>query len=42
MQKLILNLQYCYGIRKLETEVYFLRKKTFAIYAPNEVMKTSF
>lgn len=42
MKKLSLNLQYCYGIKKLETEFDFSRKKTFAIYAPNGVMKTSF
>lgn len=42
MQKLIIYLQYCYGIKKLETEFDFSTKRTFAIYAPNGVMKTSF
>jgi energy-coupling factor transporter ATP-binding protein EcfA2 len=42
MKKLILNLENCYGIKKLETEFNFSEKKnTFAIYAPNGVMKTS-
>ncbi len=39
--KLKLNLHYCYGIMKLETELEF-KHKGFAIYAPNGVMKTSF
>lgn len=39
--KLKLNLRYCYGIGKLETELEF-KAKGFAIYAPNGVMKTSF
>ncbi|MDD3120613.1 MAG: hypothetical protein PHF46_04345, partial [Candidatus Gracilibacteria bacterium] len=43
MQKLILDLENCYGIKKLnETEFDFSSKKSFAIYAPNGVMKTSF
>lgn len=42
MQKLILNLQYCYGIKKLDIEFDFSSQKTFSIYAPNGVMKTSF
>ncbi|MCL6284899.1 hypothetical protein M3P21_15310 [Ruegeria sp. 2012CJ41-6] len=36
-----LNLRYCYGIGKLDTELKF-KHKGFAIYAPNGVMKTSF
>lgn len=39
--KLNINLRYCYGIGKLETELEF-KHKGFAIYAPNGVMKTSF
>ena len=42
MQNLALNLQNCYGIKKLEKEFDFSNKKSFAIYAPNGVMKTSF
>lgn len=42
MTKLLINLQNCYGIRKIEEEFDFSRKNTFVIYAPNGVMKTSF
>lgn len=38
--KLKFNLQYCYGIGKLEAELVF-KHKGYAIYAPNGVMKTS-
>lgn len=38
--KLKFNLQYCYGIGKLEAELEF-KHKGYAIYAPNGVMKTS-
>lgn len=36
-----INLEYCYGIGKLEAELKFTHKG-YAIYAPNGVMKTSF
>ena len=36
-----INLEYCYGIGKLEAELEFTHKG-YAIYAPNGVMKTSF
>src|ERR1035437_1475760 len=42
MQKVKLNLENCYGIKKLEKEFDFSSSKTYAIYAPNGVMKTSF
>lgn len=42
MEKLLLKLQNCYGINKLECELDFSRDNTIAIYAPNGVMKTSF
>jgi hypothetical protein len=42
MEKLSLKVENCYGIKKLEHEFDFSRFKTFAIYAPNGVMKTSF
>lgn len=42
MQKLNVKLENCYGIKKLEQEFDFSEFKTFAIYAPNGVMKTSF
>lgn len=41
MRRLKIDFEYCYGIRKLEYEFNF-RNRTFAIYAPNGVMKTSF
>lgn len=41
VRKIKFNLQYCYGIKKLHQELEF-KNRTFAIYAPNGVMKTSF
>lgn len=42
MEKLKIELQHCYGIKKLNHEFDFSNFKTFVIYAPNGVMKTSF
>lgn len=42
MEKLNIKLANCYGIKKLEKEFDFSTVNTFAIYAPNGVMKTSF
>ena len=42
MNKLQIKLENCYGIKKLEKEFDFSSSRTFAIYAPNGVMKTSF
>ncbi|SHH44312.1 hypothetical protein SAMN02745135_00823 [Caloranaerobacter azorensis DSM 13643] len=43
MNRLNVYFQYCYGIKKIEKEFRFNDKnRTFAIYAPNGVMKTSF
>ncbi len=42
MEKLKLKFENCYGIKKLEDEFDFSVFKTFAVYAPNGVMKTSF
>ena len=42
MNRLKIKLENCYGIKKLEHEFDFSDFKTFAIYAPNGVMKTSF
>ncbi len=42
MNKLKIKLQNCYGIKKLEKEFDFSDRSTYAIYAPNGVMKTSF
>jgi len=41
MEKMKINFEHCYGIKKLEHEFAF-SNRTFAIYAPNGVMKTSF
>ena len=41
MKKLTLNLEHCYGIRKLEAQLDFSSAKAIAIYAPNGSMKTS-
>ncbi len=41
MEKININFQYCYGIKNLEHE-FVLSNRTFALYAPNGVMKTSF
>jgi len=42
MNKLNIKLQNCYGIKKIEKEFDFSDRSTYAIYAPNGVMKTSF
>lgn len=42
MKNLKLKLQNCYGIKKLEKDFDFSSNGTYAIYAPNGVMKTSF
>ena len=42
MKKLKIELEHCYGIKKLSTEFEFTENKSvFAIYAPNGLMKTS-
>lgn len=42
MQKLKLELENCYGIKKLEHEFDFSQFRTSVIYAGNGIMKTSF
>ena len=43
MKKLHIDLEYCYGIKKLKTDFDFeTNGNVFAIYAPNGSMKTSF
>lgn len=42
MNKLKINLENCYGIKKLDYEFDFTTKKIYSIYAPNGTMKTSF
>ena len=41
MEKLNVDLENCYGIKKLQKEFDFSEHKTYAIYAPNGSMKTS-
>lgn len=41
MRKLTLQLEYCYGIRKLDVVLDFESATTVAIYAPNGAMKSS-
>ena len=41
MNKLNLDLENCYGIKKLHEELDFSKHKAYAIYAPNGAMKTS-
>lgn len=42
MNKILIDLKYCYGINKLKVEFDFSSKRTYAVYSPNGVMKTSF
>ncbi len=42
MQKLSISLKNCYGIHSLTEEFDFKARKSYAIYAPNGMMKTSF
>lgn len=41
MKKLNVELENCYGIKKLNTEFDFSTENVYAIYAPNGVMKSS-
>jgi len=41
MNKIRINLENCYGIKKLQTEFDFSQQRAFAIYAPNGSMKSS-
>jgi len=42
MNKLNVDLENCYGIKKLQAEFDFSQHRTYAIYAANGAMKTSF
>lgn len=42
MNKLNIELENCYGIKKLKCNFDFTVKSTYSIYAPNGIMKTSF
>lgn len=41
MESLTIDLQHCYGIKRLQTELPFASSPAIAIYAPNGVMKSS-
>src|SRR3984885_4179187 len=41
MNKIRLNLEYCYGITRLKTDLDFSNHSAVAIYAPNGMMKSS-
>ncbi|RUZ29382.1 phage infection protein [Mesorhizobium sp. M7A.F.Ca.US.007.01.2.1] len=41
MNKLLLNLENCYGIKKLKADLDFSNTNAIAIYAPNGAMKSS-
>jgi hypothetical protein len=41
MDRVTVDLENCYGIRKLKYAFDFTQKRAYAIYAPNGVMKTS-
>jgi hypothetical protein len=42
MEKISVELENCYGIRKLKYQFDFSKRHAYAIYAPNGSMKTSF
>jgi len=42
MNKVSVDLQNCYGIRKLQHEFDFSQRRAYAIYAANGAMKSSF
>ncbi len=42
MDRVSVDLEYCYGIKKLHYRFDFSQRKAWAIYAPNGSMKTSF
>ena len=42
MQKILVDLQNCYGIKSLKAEFDFSKTRSVAIYAPNGAMKSSF
>lgn len=40
--KINISLENCYGIKKLDTQFDFSKHKSYAVYAPNGAMKSSF
>ena len=41
MNRVTLDLEHCYGIKKLSAELGFSQERVYALYAPNGVMKSS-
>ncbi|UEM12398.1 hypothetical protein J4G43_049775 [Bradyrhizobium barranii subsp. barranii] len=41
MPKISIDLENCYGIKKLKADFDFKKARAFAIYAPNGAMKSS-
>src|SRR5574340_765558 len=41
VKKLIVELENCYGIKRLETQFDFSQQRVYALYAPNGAMKSS-
>lgn len=41
MNRVTVDLEYCYGIKKLQVEFDFSTERVYALYAPNGVMKSS-
>ena len=42
MKKLKIEFENCYGIKKINYDFGFENRRTYLIYSPNGVMKTSF
>lgn len=42
MNKITVDLEYCYGIKSLKANFDFSQNKSYAVYAPNGAMKSSF
>jgi hypothetical protein len=42
MDRITVDLEHCYGIKKLSFEFDFSKERVFALYAPNGAMKSSF
>jgi hypothetical protein len=41
MNRVTINLEHCYGIKKLQADLDFTNERVYALYAPNGVMKSS-
>jgi ABC-type cobalamin/Fe3+-siderophores transport system ATPase subunit len=41
MNRVTIDLEHCYGIKKLQADLDFTQQRVYALYAPNGVMKSS-